>query len=222
MSLKNRIIGLAAVGAAALALAPVAQAKPAATSVSTGTTSSTTTLVAKQACDAPAAPVFAPWGDNALYSLVVGGDFEAATSGWSFSGGAKVVRDGDDGIVSDGIADRYALELGKGASATSPAICVATDSASYRLFANGVVAGKGAANLRVEVLFAGMVIASDDLASPIGTSVPSPTLSFVPSVVDTYLGTLTADWSAKVNIRVSSLNGATVRVDGVHMDPRMR
>ena len=46
----------------------------------------------------------------------------------------------------------HALELGSGASATSPAICVSTDSAFYRFFANAVTSkGKGA-NLRVEVL----------------------------------------------------------------------
>ena len=147
-----------------------------------------------------------------------GGSFESGAAGWSLDGGAKVVRDDDDGIVAEGVGDAYALELGKGASATSPAICVGTDSAFYRLFANAV-STKSSANLRVEVLFAGTVVKSDDLTSPAGASVPTAKLAFVPAALDTLLAKL--NLTSTVNIRVSSLNGATVRVDDVHMDPRM-
>ncbi len=128
------------------------------------------------------------------------------------------MRDSDDGIVADGVKDAYALELGNGASATSPAICVGTDSAFYRLFANAV-STKSASNLRVEVLFSGTVVKSNDLTSPTGRSVPTAKLAFVPTALDSLLGKLNV--TSTVNIRVSSLNGATVRVDDVHMDPRM-
>ncbi len=223
MSLKNRIIGLAAVGAAALVLAPTALAKPAATktaSTTTTTTSGSTSLIADQPCTAPASAVFAPWGDNALYSLVDGGSFEAGSPGWSLSGAAKVVRDLNDGNAADEIADAYALELGNGGSATSPAICVATDSASYRMFANAVTK-TSSPNLRVEVLFLGTVVQSTDVTSPAGQSVPTQKFALVPSIIDTYLGTFTAGYSTTVKIRVTSLNGASVRVDDLNMDPRM-
>ena len=86
MSLKNRIIGLAAIGAAALTLAPTALAKPAAkaSTIDSGrpprrdgvaTTAPSADL--RHGLQDPAAPVFAPWGDSAFYSLVRGGDFEA-------------------------------------------------------------------------------------------------------------------------------------------------
>ncbi len=225
MSLKNRIIGLAAIGAAALTLAPAALAKaPAATkTVATTTTSSTTTpLISDTACEDPAAPVFAPWGDSAFYSLVKGGDFEAGAAGWSLAGGARVVRDLDDALVADGAADQYALELGPGASATSPAICVSTDSAFYRFFTNAVGSKTKGANLRVEVLGPrGATLMSTDLTSPAGASAPSPKLAFVPAVIDELLGKYAAGYSTTVSVRVTSLNSATVRIDGVHMDPRM-
>lgn len=224
MSLKNRIIGLAAIGAAALTLAPAALAKAPTGGSSVTTTSSTTTtpLISDTACTDPATPVFAPWGDSAFYSLVGGGDFESGADGWSLAGGAKVVRDRDDALVSDGVADQYALELGSGASATSPAICVATDSAFYRFFANAVTSkGKGA-NLRVEVLGPrGSTLASTELTIPVGTSAPSPKLAFVPQWIDSLLAEYTSGYSTTASIRVTSLDGATVRIDGVHMDPRM-
>lgn len=60
---------------------------------------------------------------------------------------------------------------------------------------------------------------SDDLTSPAGPSVPTAKLAFVPSALDSLLAKL--NLTSTVNIRVSSLYGATVRVDDVHMDPRM-
>ena len=225
MSLKNRIIGLAAIGAAALTLAPAALAKAptGGSSVTTTTSTTTTPLISDTACTDPAAPVFAPWGDSAFYSLVQGGDFEVGADGWNLSGGARVVRDRDDALVSDGVADQYALDrVGSGASATSPAICVATDSAFYRFFANAVTSkGKGA-NLRVEALGPrGSTLASTELTIPVGTSAPSPKLAFVPQWIDSLLSKYTAEYSTTASIRVTSLDGATVRIDGVHMDPRM-
>lgn len=200
MSLKNRAIGLAVFGLGGLVIAPAAQAS----------------------CKIPAAQVFAPWNDASYYFLTDAGDFERGAPGWRLAGGAKVVRDADDGLARDGAGDAYALELGRGASATSPAICVSTDSAFYRLFANGL-ASSARANLRVEVLKAGVVIKSDDLSAPAGRSVPSPKVAFVPGTVDTLLG-MPVDMlgvTATVQIRVRSLNGASVRVDDVYMDPRM-
>lgn len=217
MSLKNRIVGLATIGVAALAFAaPLASAKTATTMV---TNAEVPAIAVGEGCSLPSSQVFAPWGDTAFYSLVQGGSFEAGTEGWSFAGGAKVVRDRNDGNAADGISDQYALELGKGASATSPEICVGTDSAYYRLFANAASTGSGASNLRVEVLFAGRVVKSSDVTAPTGTSVPTPRFAFVPTALDTLLASL--ELTSTVQIRVSSLDGATVRVDDVNMDPRM-
>ena len=213
MSLKTGIIGLAVAGAA-IAAAPIASAAPSAAVKVSGVTS----VAVADPCAAPASRVFAPWGDSAFYSLVGGGAFEAGAPGWNLSGGARVVRDGDDGVPSDGVSDAQSLELGRGASALSPEICIGTDSAAYRFFANAVTGG-GATNLRVEVLFAGLVVKTDDLRAPAGASVPTPKLAFVPPALDRLLAR--AGTASTVRIRVSSIGAATVRVDDVNMDPRM-
>lgn len=215
MPLATRMARLALAGAAvAAAAAPLASAAPLVSVKVPGVTS----LAVTDPCAAPVSQVFAPWGDSAFYSLVRGGGFEAGAPGWTLSGGARVVRDGDDGNPADGVADAQALELGRGASAVSPEICVGTDSAAYRLFANAA-AGGGTANLRVEVLFAGLAVKADDLRAPAGASVPTPKLSFVPPVLDRLLAR--AGTASTVRIRLTSLGGATVRVDDVNMDPRM-
>ena len=54
-----------------------------------------------------------------------------------------------------------------------------------------------------------------------GASVPSPKLAFVPQWIDSLLAKYAAGYSTTASIRVTSLGGATVRVNGVHMDPRM-
>lgn len=202
MPLRTRITRLAVGGAALAALAaPLASAAPLAAVKIAGVTS----VAVADPCDAPAAQVFAPWGDRAFYSLVGGGAFESGAPGWTLSGGAAVVRDGDDGNPSDGLSDTRALELGRGASAVSPEICVGTDSAAYRLFANATGAGAGA-NLRVEVLVAGVPVKADDLRAPAGASVPSPKLAFVPPVLDHLLAGAGA--ASTVRIRFTSLEGA--------------
>jgi hypothetical protein len=190
MSLKNRIIGLAAIGAASLALAPAAQA----------------------ACTDPTTQVFAPWGDNAFYALAGGGSFEAGAPGWTLSGGAKIVRDLDNGLASDGAADEYALELGPDAVAISPPICVTKDSAQFRFLANVLVGTTKTANTQVVVRYQGKDNKSFDLTSPAGRSVPLGAISLASGQFQD---------GTTVSLKFRSLAKATVRVDDVYMDPRM-
>lgn len=155
--------------------------------------------------------MFAAWGDNALYQLVDDGSFEAGASAWSLAGDAQVVQDSDDGMVSDGLADEYALELGPGASATSPPICVTEDSVAYRFLASTAMASKGK-DLRVEVIYLNKKAQSKDLAVDAGASDPTKALKLAEREFRT---------DSTVSLRFSSLNDATVLVDDVYMDPMM-
>ena len=115
MSLKNRIIGLAAIGAAALAVAaPLASAKQAVVArTALPSTSLCSTLSYSQ--------VFLPYGDANPYTLTPQGSFEGPIDGWTVTGSAKVVADA--GYAGGPVADTASLELSAGSTATSPPIC---------------------------------------------------------------------------------------------------
>jgi hypothetical protein len=193
MSLKNRIIGLAAVGAAAaLTVVPNAVAAPPAWT-----------------CDAPAEQIFAPWKDNAFYQLVDDGTFEQGAASWELQGGADVVQDNDAGLHAD---DQNALELGPGASATTPPICVTEDSESFRFLSNVVDEGSKDDSLLVEVLY--LRKKTGEFKVKVKNRNSSP-------VAKLKLATGEFKKDSTVRLRFSSLNGATVRVDDVYMDPRL-
>ena len=194
MLLKNRIIGLAAVGAAAAALTvvPAAVAKAPAWS-----------------CDAPAQQIFSPWKDNALYQLVDDGTFENGAGAWELAGSAQVVRDDDAGLVAN---DRYALELGAGDAAVSPPICVTEASESFRFLSNVVTGGLKDENLQVDVIYLRKKAHEFRLKVNGNRSAPVGKLKLS-------AGEFKQD--ATVRLRFSAINGATVRIDDVYMDPRL-
>ncbi len=125
MSLKNRIIGLAAIGAAALVLAPVALAKPATTNpraLSVGEVAATAQVAAAPSCATQEySQVFLPFGDLNLYTLIPQGSFESGIGDWTITGSGKVVADA--GFPGGPVADTASLELSAGSTATSPPIC---------------------------------------------------------------------------------------------------
>src|SRR3954464_16029724 len=90
--------------------------------------SASASLIETSACDgAELSQPFAAFGDSAYYKLVPGGNFESGLSGWSVSGGAKVVSGG----ISTG---HSALSLPAGASVTTPVSCVNAGAPSFRFF----------------------------------------------------------------------------------------
>lgn len=72
-------------------------------------------------CGAPVHP-FAQFGDDNSYYLVPNGGFEAGSTGWTLSGGARVV-DGNEPFNLSGPGS-FSLALPSGSSAVSPATCV--------------------------------------------------------------------------------------------------
>jgi hypothetical protein len=89
---------------------------------------------------------FAPWGDDATYVLAPQGDL-SATDDWTLNKHATVVPSADP---FSGAAQ--SLELGKGAEAATPAMCVNLDHLTMRFFirSNG---GNERARLKLDVLY---------------------------------------------------------------------
>jgi hypothetical protein len=90
--------------------------------------------------------VFAPWGDQAMYTLAPQGDF-SATDGWTLNKQATVAPSGDPFSGA-----RHSLEFAKGAEAATPAMCVNLDNPTIRFFVRDL-GGNGKSQLKVDVLY---------------------------------------------------------------------
>ena len=77
---------------------------------------------------------FAQFGDRANYKLVRNGAFEAGTSGWTLTRGAKVVS-GNEPWKVGGSAHAKSLVLPAGSTAISPTSCVGLAEPTLRFFA---------------------------------------------------------------------------------------
>jgi hypothetical protein len=104
------------------------------------------------ACPDPTSHPFAPWGDGAPYAYLPNGGFESGSTGWTLSGGAKVVA-GNEPFFVHAPGERYSLLLPPGSSATSPRICISLFSSKMRFFTAN--AGSSSSRLRVQVLYNG-------------------------------------------------------------------
>jgi hypothetical protein len=89
---------------------------------------------------------FAPWGDDATYTLAPQGDL-SATDEWTLDKDAAVVPSADPFSGAG-----QSLELAKGADAASPAMCVDLGHPTIRFFIKGN-GGNEKSRLKVEVLY---------------------------------------------------------------------
>jgi hypothetical protein len=94
----------------------------------------------------PSSQVFLQWGDPNNYSLVPQGDF-SITTGWTLNKQATVVG-GADPFSGAG----QSLQLGNGADAATPAMCVNVSNPTIRFFTRDQ-GGNGKSNLKVDVLY---------------------------------------------------------------------
>jgi hypothetical protein len=219
----SRSLGSFAVAAVILTLGSVgAQAASAATSISVSnstsssvstpaaTTSSSSSISLSATCTAPAlTQPFLPFGDSNEYALPPGESFDNFSgSGWTLSGGAKLVttklQDGTTGSV---------LDLPSGATAVSPAVCVTNEYPTARTMVRNVT---GSAGVNLSVIY--------------------PAVSTKPVNAGTITGSGT-QWSlpAALNISPSSVSGwqlaqFTLTASGssseyqlynLYLDPRM-
>lgn len=173
-----------------------------------------------QACSYTGAEqVFAPWGDRHAYVLAPDGGFEAGASGWSLSGGAKVVGGNESYYLNDP-ADSRSLSLPGGSSAVSPPICMSIDTPIFRMVArNG---GDPASRLRVEAVYKllGLVRTKDVSRVAAGASwAPTQQMSTV-LTLSTIIGTLIP---SSIQIRITPLDSKGAwQVDDLYIDPFSR
>ncbi len=113
----KRILAIAAVGVGLLIAAPAASAS-------------------NGSCPPPSSSnVFSQFGDSSSYSLVPGGSFEDALTGWSLQA-AAVMPINEPWDITDP-SDSHSLGIAPSGSAVSPSFCVTNEFPTLRLFARG-------------------------------------------------------------------------------------
>ena len=129
-----------------------------ANSVPLGSTPILTTAQSWQTCQAPLIErPYSPFGDKRDYVLAPGGSFEQpGTPGWQRSAGATIVL-GDDAFTDNdkmftSHSDGSMLQLNKGASVISPAMCVDLNYPLFR-FTSQAVTTPDKAEIGVEVVY---------------------------------------------------------------------
>jgi hypothetical protein len=165
----------------------------------------------------PTSKPFAPWGDQADYTLAPGGSFESGKPPWQLSG-ASIVS-GNEPWKVNGAGDSRSLRLPPGASATSPVMCVGLEHPTLRLFARNNSALLS--TLSVEVIFETSLglkaSAPVGVLLPGGQWKPSPRLLVVANLLPLLPGNYTP-----VQFRVRSVGLGTWWVDDFYVDPRCR
>jgi hypothetical protein len=173
-------------------------------------------LISGGACnEAPLSHPFAHWGDSSSYELAPGGDFESAASGWTLSGGAKVVA-GSEPYGASGSVGAHSLVLPHGASAQSPFTCVNASYPTFRFFArnDGLLS-----TVLVQVVYKTLL---GTVSLPLGVVALSgewqPTL---PMLTGSVVAGVLSGGTAHVALRFTAVTG-TSDVDDVFVDPRMK
>jgi hypothetical protein len=157
------------------------------------------------------APVFLPWGDYAGYYFAPNGGLESGTSGWSLSGGAAVVTQGNEPWYLAGFGS-HALSIPAGGSA-STSVCFGLTYPAVRFFAAG---SGGDATIHVRVVsrsLLGILSVLDGGTFTAGsTGRPSPKLSTLFSALGSPLGSKTMTLQFTVE-------RGTAQIDDLFVDP---
>lgn len=198
-----------------IAVAACAVAAIAAPAANAGVLVSTAQSCDEQQFSSP----FSRWGDNATYTPVPGGDFEAGSDAWTLSGGAKLVS-GNESFKVGGSTDSRSLQIPAGGVATSPAMCVGLQEPTIRWFQKQASLLGLTGAMTVSVLTEtslGLVVETPVGAGLLGTSW-SPSLT---GVIVTNLLPLLPDDKTAVAFRFRAVTG-TWTVDDVYVDPYQR
>ncbi len=173
-------------------------------------------LISSGACnESSLSHPFAQWGDSNSYELAPGGDFESGASGWTLSGGAKLVT-GSEPYGARGAVGSHSLALPSGASAQSPFTCVNASYPTFRFFArnNGLLS---------------TVLAQVVYKTPLGTvtlplgvvALSSEWKPTLPMLTGSVVAGVLSGGTAHVALRFTAVTGAS-DVDDVFVDPRMK
>jgi hypothetical protein len=159
----------------------------------------------------PTSKPFAQFGDYKNYTFAPDGGLEAGGSGWTLSGGAKVVS-GNEPFYVHSRYDSRSLYLPAGSYASTPPACMGTTSTFIRFFVKNSPGG----TLRVQVIYRGLlgnVVGVLNWSSLSGSTSWSPS----PSILNlqSLLGILGAKY---IQLRFYA-DGAPSQVDDVYVDP---
>jgi hypothetical protein len=167
-------------------------------------------------CDPTATQPFARWSDSAYYARLFNGNFESGSTGWTLSGGARVVS-GNEPFYIGARSDSKSLLLPTGSSAYSGTICFALGDWHLRFMMHNVGSSSGALHVQVVVpsLLGGLLTILDGgTVSSGGTWTPSPRTELLLCNVTSLLGT------RAVAFRFTPVgSGAAYQIDDVYLDP---
>jgi hypothetical protein len=162
------------------------------------------------ACPSATSTPFGPWKDYSNYVFLPDGGFESGGAGWSLSGGARAVS-GNESYYVHSTTDKYSMSLPKGASATSPGMCISLLSSKMRF----VVRGDSGSSVKVQVIYRGLLssllgIFDGGTISSGGSWKPSPAIGM--------LGGTLPLLTTSVSFRFTAVGGAAA-IDDVYLDP---
>ena len=174
---------------------------------------SSAALISGGACDnSSLSQPFAQYGDSNEYKLVTGGNFEGSLSGWTLSGGARVINGGNP----DG-SSGHSLYLPAGASVTTPFTCVNAAYPSFRLFARN---DSLLSTIVPQVVYKLPLLGN--VALPIGAAALSPNWSpTLPLLTASVVTGLLNGGTAEVALKFTAALGPS-EVDDIYVDPLMR
>jgi hypothetical protein len=139
------------------------------------------------------------------------GGLEAGGSGWSLSGGARVVSENEPFFVHSGY-DKRSLSLPAGSSAATPPACMGTFSTFIRFFVKNSPGG----SLRVQVTYRGLL---GNVVGTLNWATISGSTSWGPSPSILNLQSLLALLGAKSVQLKFYATGAASQVDDIYVDP---
>jgi len=174
---------------------------------------SSAALINTGACDnSSLSQPFAKYGDSNEYKLVSGGNFEGSLSGWTLSGGARVVSGGNPNGTSG-----HSVYLPAGASVTTPFTCVNAAYPSFRLYAKN---DSLLSTIVPQVVYKLPLLGN--VALPIGAAALSPNWSpTLPLLTASVVTGLLNGGTAQVALKFTAALGPS-EVDDIYVDPLMR
>lgn len=169
-------------------------------------------------CGYEATHPFLRFLDPLPYTLVSGGDFEAA--GWKLSGGAGIVSGNEPWQVAG--PGSHSLRLPSGSSATSPPMCMGLVLPVVRYFSTG---GSLLSYLQVDALYTDTAGRRQSVTLlpaglPSGSWTPSPPMLQLGGTINALtLNGLTTEIQLRFTPRGGLFGSGTWRIDDVFVDP---
>ena len=154
---------------------------------------------------------FAQFGDSAQYAFAPNGGFESGSTGWTLSGGAKVVT-GNETFYVHGASDRSSLLVPNGVKVTSPGICFGTFNPGVRFFAKSP---SGSGTLRVRLVTRSLLGVLSILDG--GTVRVGSTWAPVDKIGTTFSQLAVLAGTKKIQVELTATGD--VQIDDLYVDP---